>query len=74
MPSFDKRTRQIRGLWAGLGRLVESYWADERGSTAIEYALIAMMTGIIAITALTAMSDEVVGIFENVILALFPKI
>ena len=74
MPSFDKRTRRIRGLWAGLGRLVGNYLADERGSTAIEYALIAMMTGIIAITALTAMSDEVVGIFENVILALFPKI
>lgn len=41
-------------------------WRDERGATAIEYALIAALISIVAITALSTVGDKVKAIFETV--------
>ncbi len=39
---------------------------DDSGATAIEYGLIAALVSVAAITALSAMGDSLVSIFENV--------
>ncbi len=39
---------------------------DDSGATAIEYGLIAALVSVAAITALSAMGDSLVTIFENV--------
>ncbi|MBB4305570.1 pilus assembly protein Flp/PilA [Rhodobium orientis] len=52
--------------------LPRRFAADERGATAIEYALIAMMTGIMAVGAMTALGDVVSGSFFDVVADLFP--
>jgi pilus assembly protein Flp/PilA len=38
---------------------------DERGATAIEYALIASLIGLVIITAVGAVGDSVTGVFND---------
>ncbi len=63
MPSSRRKRFRLTGT--RLGETMIRFAKDESGSTAIEYALIAIMTGITAIGALTALSDEItVGLYE----------
>lgn len=46
--------------------MIARFLRDERGSTAIEYALIAGLISIAIIGGVTQWSDEVVGIFNRI--------
>ena len=52
--------------------VLSRFAADERGATAIEYALVAMLTTILAIGAMTALGDVVTTKFFDVIASLIP--
>lgn len=47
-------------------KTIRNFWADESGTTAIEYGLIAGLVSVAAIAALTAMGGSLKAIFENV--------
>jgi pilus assembly protein Flp/PilA len=44
----------------------KQFIADESGATAIEYALIAVLVGIVIIGAVTALGDSLKAIFSSV--------
>lgn len=53
----------------GMGNMVQrikSFWTDDRGSTAIEYALIAVMLGISLVAALEGIQQALDGHFNDV--------
>jgi pilus assembly protein Flp/PilA len=41
------------------------FFHDERGATAIEYALIASLIGLVIITAVGAIGDSLNGVFDD---------
>jgi pilus assembly protein Flp/PilA len=48
------------------GRLLKRLYADERGATAIEYAMVASGIGVVVSTAVYTLGDKVKGLFTNV--------
>jgi len=47
-------------------RTIDFFLWDERGATAIEYALIAGLIAVACVTALTLMGGSVTGLFDDV--------
>lgn len=67
------RGKALRSRWNGrLLTTVKRFAVNDDGSTSIEYALIAIMTGITAIGALTAMGDEITGGLYKLIADAYP--
>lgn len=46
--------------------MIVKFLRDERGATAIEYALIASLIGLVIITAVGAVGSSLTGVFEDV--------
>ena len=46
--------------------LLHKFLKDEHGATAIEYAMIAALLGVVMIAALTSLDNSLAGIFMNV--------
>jgi len=46
--------------------LIQRFWNDEEGATAIEYGLIAGLIAVAIITAVTAIGTDLTGLFENI--------
>ncbi len=46
--------------------MIMNFLRDERGATAIEYALIASLIGLVIITAVGAIGTSLTGTFEDV--------
>ncbi len=70
MPSLRRKRFRLTGT--RLGESVIRFAKDDSGSTAIEYALIASMTGITGIGAVTALSDAITGGLSDLIANSFP--
>ncbi len=49
-----------------MSKLLEKFWANEQGSTAIEYGLIASLISIAAITAFTSVGTKLSATFHFV--------
>ena len=49
-----------------LSSLTKALWADKRGATSIEYALVAVLVSIAAMAALTTTGQSLAGIFTTV--------
>lgn len=47
-------------------RTIDFFLRDERGATAIEYALIAGLIAVACVTALTLMGGSITGLFDDV--------
>lgn len=47
-------------------RTIRSFLRDERGATAIEYALIAAGIAVTIVTAVNSLGDSVKGLYETV--------
>jgi pilus assembly protein Flp/PilA len=47
-------------------KLLESFWGDEQGSTAVEYGLIASLVSIAAISAFTTVGTKLSATFKFV--------
>lgn len=47
-------------------RLLQKFWRDERGATAIEYALIAAGIGIVIITGVNALGIKINAKFATI--------
>jgi pilus assembly protein Flp/PilA len=47
-------------------KLLGSFWADERGATAIEYGLIASLVSVAAISAFTTVGTKMSATFKFV--------
>jgi pilus assembly protein Flp/PilA len=47
-------------------RLVTNFLSDEKGSTAIEYGLMAAIIGVGIIGGLTSFGDGLMGMYENI--------
>ncbi len=49
---------------------LRSYWrtflADEEGATAIEYGVVLALLGVVVITAVAELSDELIGIWTGI--------
>lgn len=45
--------------------MIMKFFRDERGATAIEYALIASLIGLVIITAVGAVGESVTGTFND---------
>ncbi|MEQ1489472.1 MAG: Flp family type IVb pilin [Terricaulis sp.] len=45
--------------------MIMKFFRDERGATAIEYALIASLIGLVIITAVGAVGDALTGTFND---------
>jgi pilus assembly protein Flp/PilA len=45
--------------------MILNFFRDERGATAIEYALIASLIGLVIITAVTAIGGSLTGVFND---------
>jgi len=52
---------------AGLGSIIASFRADERGATAIEYGLIAGLVAVGLIVAFTTLGGAITGLFNYVV-------
>ncbi|MCW2306798.1 Flp family type IVb pilin [Rhodobium gokarnense] len=52
--------------------LLRCFAADERGTTAIEYALVAIITGVMAITAISQLGTELSENYFGRILEMYP--
>ena len=46
--------------------MIVKFLRDERGATAIEYALIASLIGLVIITTVGAVGSSLTGVFEDV--------
>ncbi len=46
--------------------MILQFLRDERGATAIEYALIASLIGLVIITAVGAVGQTLTGVFDDV--------
>jgi len=46
--------------------MIVKFLRDERGATAIEYALIASLIGLVIIAAVGAVGSSLTGVFEDV--------
>ena len=46
--------------------MIVKFLRDERGATAIEYALIASLIGLVIIAAVAAVGSSLTGVFEDV--------
>jgi pilus assembly protein Flp/PilA len=49
-----------------MAKLVNRFYKDESGATAIEYGLIAALVGVAIITAVTTLGTKLSGTFGNV--------
>jgi len=49
-----------------MSKLLEKFWANEQGATAIEYGLIASLISIAAIVALTSVGTKLSATFKFV--------
>ena len=47
-------------------RLLQSFWNDQRGATAIEYGLIAALIAVVVIGSVTAVGTNLKGKFNNI--------
>lgn len=45
---------------------LKQFWQDEDGATAIEYGLIAGLIAVVLIGALTALGEDLGGLFERI--------
>lgn len=45
---------------------LKQFWHDEQGATAIEYGLIAGLIAVVIIAALTALGEDITGVFESI--------
>lgn len=46
--------------------MIMKFFRDERGATAIEYALIASLIGLVIVGAVGAVGDSLTGVFTDV--------
>ncbi len=46
--------------------MILKFLRDDRGATAIEYALIASLIGLVIIAAVSAVGSSLTGVFEDV--------
>ena len=58
------------GISATMSRVVTRFLRDERGATAIEYAMIASGVGVAIAATVTSLGSGVKGLFSNVSTAL----
>ncbi len=49
-----------------LGNVLESYWSDESGATAIEYGLISAVIGVAVLTSSSLMGDGLDQRFNDI--------
>lgn len=54
----------------GLRTVLTEAWRDQRGATAIEYALIGAIVSIVILSALTVVGEEVLRLLEVAVTAL----
>lgn len=45
--------------------MIMKFFRDERGATAIEYALIASLIGLVLVVAIGAVGDSLTGTFDD---------
>ncbi|HEY5238349.1 MAG TPA: Flp family type IVb pilin [Rhizomicrobium sp.] len=65
-PRFDEHPNAARGPAADTDAARPSLIRDERGATAIEYGLIALLIAMVIITGLTSVGSKLSGIFNSV--------
>ncbi|MEG1769263.1 MAG: Flp family type IVb pilin [Comamonas sp.] len=46
--------------------LIQRFWNDEEGATAIEYGLIAGLVAVAIIAAVTALGTDLTALFKNI--------
>ena len=67
LPLFvHMRYNALMGIVSYMAHHARAFVLQERGATAIEYALIASLVSIFIIAALLVLSENVVGLFDTV--------
>lgn len=63
-PASKRRTQTV-ALSSLLRRVPQGFWSDDSGATAVEYAALLMLIGVIVLTAVTVLGQNIAGFFDR---------